>query len=136
MLKTLRIENGQSNLPVADVHIVKDDDGNKTRNRLVTFNNGRLRWLLLYNDHYKENIAMEFPNEHYNSSGQVPVYKIHEDKRKVGWVFPRAKNGKKYLYFHRQPTRRLQYPQKYYVFGKSIGDDFEIEKRTYLIRLL
>jgi hypothetical protein len=139
MTNVIKLEKGDNLLPVGNIRLVRNNGGDDTQDRLVVFTAVKLKWMLFYNQDYRDTMALDFPNEHYKASTSVPVYRIHTigtGGYRIGWAFGRkTKNDKNYLYFHRKPTRRLKSPQKYYVFG-CIGDDFEITKESYLVRIL
>jgi len=136
MSSTIYLNSSNNFIPVAQIKPLK-----KKGCLLIVFRINNIKWMLFRNSFYTENIAMEFPNEHYLSVSSVPSYIIHTEGvggHKIGWAFPRytQETVKPFLYFHRTPTRKVPRPTPYYIFGNAIGKNFKIIHQTNLLRML
>ena len=102
-MQVLRIEEWQKSFIAGEIRKHKD--------YYVIYFNKRPLWLLLRNIYYDESMQEKFPNEHYKSSHQVPIYSIMKNSRKVGMFFARTgeESGKDFLFCPRNKDIKKDY---------------------------
>jgi len=94
---------------------------------LGVFRKKGLRWLLLPNKYYDENIKMEFPNKYYKAIPQVPKYVVKKNKRKIANACPRIfKNGDKFLIITLFKNRK-----KFYIL--DVNEDYQINDKAEIL---
>ena len=77
----------------------------------IVYFNKRPLWLLYRNNYYEEVMQEDFPNEHYRSKHQVPIYRIMKRNRKVGSLYPRIaeKTGNDFLFCPKNKVIKKHY---------------------------
>ena len=102
-MEVTRIEGWQRSFIAGEIRKHKDYH--------IVYFNKRPLWLLLRNIYYDESMQEKFPNEHYKSSQQVPIYSIVKNHRKVGIFFPRTaeETGNDFLYCPKNKNIKKDY---------------------------
>ena len=122
-MQRIIINEGQQSFNAGEIRKHKD--------RYIVYFNKRPLWLLLRNIYYHETMKDEFPNQHYKSKQQVPIYSIMKNGKKTGSLFPRiADNGQSFLYCPIQKGIK----KEYYVW--DIQDDYIIRDKANIRRML
>ena len=68
-------------------------------NNLVGFFRNKPMWLFFKNNHYEENMKLEFPNKYFKSKHNVPKFSIFKNKKKAFVFLPREnEKGIPYLF--------------------------------------
>ena len=83
----------------------------KHKDYYIAYFNNRPLWILLRNTYYKETMEAEFPNEHYQSKNNVPIYNIMKKGKKVGNFFPRKseETGNDFLFCPKNKNIKKDY---------------------------
>jgi len=120
----IRIEAGQQSFKAGEIRKHKDYH--------IVYFNKRPLWLLLRNIYYEEIMQGEFPNEHYKSANNVPIYSVMKRGRKVGCFYPRVseESGNDFLFCPK--TKGIK--KQYYIWdlaGKHVVRDY-----AYVMRML
>ena len=91
-MSLIRIEDNQKWFNAGEIRKHKDYH--------IVYFHKRPLWLLLRNTYYDEIMGMEFPNEHYRTKAEVPIYNIMKGGRKIGFFLPRIseKTGNDFLF--------------------------------------
>tara|TARA_Y100000310_G_scaffold321698_1_gene379684 strand:+ start:353 stop:724 length:372 start_codon:yes stop_codon:yes gene_type:complete len=120
----IRIEDNHQSFPAGEIRKHKD--------YYIVYFNKRPLWLLLRNIYYDENMKAEFPNEHYKSVYNVPIYSIMKKSKKVGMFFARTAEatGNDFLFC---PKNR-DIKKNYYVW--DLKDKHIINDKANIMRLL
>jgi len=123
-METIRIEEGQQSFKAGEIRKHKDYH--------IVYFNKRPLWLLLRNIYYDENMQEEFPNEHYNSPHQVPIYSIMKNSRKIGQFFARTaeESGNDFLFCPKNKVIKKQY----YIW--DLEDKHVVRDHASIMRML
>ena len=116
-MKVIRIEDGQQSFSAGEIRKHKD--------YYIGYFNKRPLWILLRNAYYDEVMGMEFPNEHYKSMHQVPIYNIMKNGRKIGMFFARTAEDTDNDFLFCPKNKNIK--KEYYVWdlkGKHIIKDY------------
>ena len=120
----IRIENNHQSFPAGEIRKHKDYH--------IVYFNKRPLWLLLRNVYYDENMKAEFPNEHYQSPHNIPIYNIMKKSKKVGIFMIRTsgETGNDFLFCPRNKIIK----RNYYVW--DLKDKHIIKDKAQIMRLL
>ena len=123
-MNVIRIEDNHTSFPAGQIRKHKD--------YYIIYFNKRPLWLLLRNIYYEENMQAEFPNEHYKSAHQIPIYSIMKKSRKIGAFFVRTKptTGNDFLFCPK--NRNIK--KDYYIW--DLKDKHIIRDQSNILRLL
>ena len=123
-MNVIRIEDNHKSFPAGQIRRHKD--------YYIIYFNKRPLWILLRNIYYEENMQAEFPNEHYKSRQQVPIYSIMKKSRKIGAFFARTTPTKGNDFLFCPKNRNIK--KDYYIW--DLKDKHIIRDQSNLLRLL
>jgi len=123
-MSLIRIENDQQSFSAGEIR--KHEDYH------IVYFNKRPLWLLFRNLYYDEVMEAEFPNEHYQSKNNVPIYSIMKKSKKVGVFMARTaeETGNDFLFC----PRNKDIKKDYYVW--DLKDKHIIRDYAHIKRML
>ena len=125
--------NEYGHMNVGEVYPVKKKS---KMDALIEFYSG-VKWSLFRNHHYEDVINGEFPNEHYQSKNNVPIYLSYQDDVKISRLYPReTDNGFKFIVSIHEKTNQktMKKYKQYYYISTGFDGDYNIIMPTELTR--